>query len=205
MRLPSALQNDNLDNAVKALTRYYGSPYLENGYTGASFDSWDSTGTRAKDANVFTADDLVAIGFLSVDAGPRAARDLLRDRRAHFQTRLEAVGPDRDLGDVTEPINKEWPAWQLETELCELYGIALTKASKLIARKRPRLYPIWDNVVVDVMETRGSHLVPIRDELRNNSALRGRLREARERADLPDQISEIRVLDVIAWMEGKGA
>lgn len=36
-----------------------------------------------------------------------------------------------------------WPAWDLETALCALPGIGWTKATKLIARKRPRLYLIW--------------------------------------------------------------
>ncbi|MGV9825567.1 DUF6308 family protein [Gordonia sp. NPDC003429] len=42
-------------------------------YTGTSFDSPDSLGTRDADANQLTTDDFVAITLLSVDAGPKAA------------------------------------------------------------------------------------------------------------------------------------
>lgn len=84
-------------------------------------------------------------------------------------------------------------------------GIGTTIASKLIARKRPRLYPIWDTVVVDVLGTRGGpHLTPIHTALRADSDLRRRIVAARNRAELPNTISELRVLDVLAWMQGKG-
>ncbi|MFC0314738.1 DUF6308 family protein [Gordonia phosphorivorans] len=209
MRIPIELRTDDVTAAAATLTEYFGGaasgndPFPSNRYTGASFDSWDSTGTRVADADRFTADDFVAIGMLSVNAGPRAARILLRDEAAEFSDLLQAIGDDRDLGDVDEVIDDSWPAWKLEARLRSVPGIGLTIASKLIARKRPKLYPIWDDVVTGVMGTRKAHLVPIHEALRDGSGLRERLRAARAEAELPDVISELRVLDVVAWMEGK--
>jgi len=56
---------------------------------------------------------------------------------------LTAVGPDRGLVDEPDPLAPGWPAWNLETALWALPGIGWTKATKLIARKPPRLYPIF--------------------------------------------------------------
>lgn len=168
MRIPLALQTDDVASATATLTRYFGGSNPADQYTGASFDSWDSTGTRDHDVNIFTADDLVAIGFLSVNAGPVAARTILRDRRTEFSELLARIGPDRDLADVDDEIDKTWPAWSLETQLRAVPGVGQTIASKLIARKRPRLYPIYDTVVAEVLGTKTAHLVPIRDELRRN-------------------------------------
>lgn len=203
--IPHALTTDDPTAAAGILRAYYGDPYPGTAFTGASFDDWDSTGTRAADTEVFTADDLIAIGLLSVTVGPTAARDLLRNRRDEFSQLLIDVGPDRDLADEAGPIDPTWPAWTLDTQLRTVSGIGTTIASKLIARKRPRLYPIWDTVVVDVLATRrGPHLVPIHTALRTDPDLRRRIVAARSRAELPDTLSELRVLDVLAWMQGKG-
>ncbi|UNN04495.1 DUF6308 family protein (plasmid) [Rhodococcus opacus] len=67
---------------------------------------------------------------------PRAARAILN-------VLLTAVGPDRVLVDEPVPLTPGWPAWDLETALRGLRDVGWTKATKLIARKRPRLYPIF--------------------------------------------------------------
>ena len=201
MRVPTTLLVDDPSAAAAVLKRYFGDPYPGNAYTGALFDSWDSTGTRTDDRDTFTADDFVAITLLSVDAGGRAARHILRDRRTEFNTLLTAIGPDRDLADEPGPIDATWPAWQLETALRTVPGIGITIATKLIARKRPRLYPIWDTVVTKALDTQDAHLIPIHAALRGNNQLRARLVQARAAADLPEHISELRILDVLAWMQ----
>ncbi|MFC9839742.1 DUF6308 family protein [Rhodococcus sp. NPDC127530] len=106
--------------------------------------------------------------------------------------------------DEPDPPTPGWPAWDLETALWALPGIGQTKATKLIARKRPRLYPIWDSVVSQVLGTERSHLNPVREALRaDGGALHHRLLSLREEAGLPEEISALRVFDVIAWMDGK--
>jgi hypothetical protein len=80
----------------------------------------------------------VAITFLSVSVRAEAAQILLRDREADFAAMLNALGPDRDL------------------------AIDTTIATKLIARKRPRLHPIWDRVVTAVTGTGKRQWEPVR-------------------------------------------
>ena len=50
MQIPHALQSDDPTRAKNVLQAYFGDPYLHDGFTGASFDSWDSLGTRDADA-----------------------------------------------------------------------------------------------------------------------------------------------------------
>ena len=104
LQLPLSLQNrDDDELALKLLRDYYRKPFgFGHFYTGAAFDTWDSTGTRSQDVNVFTADDLVAVTFLSVLVGPLAAHVLLDERRSDFSEILEMIGPDHDLVDEAE-------------------------------------------------------------------------------------------------------
>lgn len=104
MRLPTTLATDSDAAAVAALTRYYGRPHLGgDAYVGAHFDSWSSTGNRVGESDRFTADDLVAVTFLSVQIPPKAARAILGTDAEALNALLRAVGPDRDLGRRTGP------------------------------------------------------------------------------------------------------
>ncbi|MFD6400137.1 DUF6308 family protein [Nocardia sp. NPDC060249] len=206
LTLPSTLQTAGNAAAIAALRRYYGDPYLEAGrcYVGAYFDSWTATRDTTDRSDGFTADDLIAVSFLSVEVKPLAAREILATRADHFADLLAKIGPDRDLADEHDPLTQSWPAWQLDTQLRKLPGVGRTIASKLLARKRPRLLPIWDTVIAAVLGTQGQHLEPIRIALRHNDhELDKRLRHIRDIAGLPEHISVLRTLDVIAWMDGK--
>jgi hypothetical protein len=152
-RLPEALQSPDDQLALSYLRRYYkerpDTP-LRADFTGARFDIWDSSYTRAADANRFTADDLVAVTFLSVTVPPKAAWVLLAGRPEDFNKLLGQVS-DIDLADVDPAeISQTWPAWRLWDELRTLREVDWVIASKLLARKRPRLTPIYDRVVKTV-------------------------------------------------------
>ncbi len=206
-RLPEALQSADDGVALDYLREYYcqrpGTP-LGAYYTGARFDVWDSTGTRDSDADRFTADDLVAVSFLSVAVPPKAAWELLKGRPAEFNSLLAEVS-DRDLVDVDpRDINDTWPAWRLWEELRELRGVDWVIAGKLLARKRPGLIPVYDRVVKTVTGGDRNYWVPFCKELRaDGKALHHRLLRLHEAADVPAAVPVLRVFDVIAWMEGK--
>ncbi|MEI5673206.1 MULTISPECIES: DUF6308 family protein [unclassified Nocardioides] len=204
MRLPELLQDSDGRRARAVLSRYYGTGAYSrpSPFTGSRFDAWDSSGTRWADRHRFTADDLVAVTFLSVDVPARAAIQLL-DSRAHtFQELLDQLGEDRDLIEESEAWGDDWAGWQLWKELMSLPGVGATTASKLLARKRPKLRPIYDSVVAEVV---GSTQLwePLRALLSSSPELHERLLRLRHDADLPDEVSALRVFDVVAWMEGK--
>jgi len=200
-QLPEALHTPDDEKAVGLLRRYFGEPYLSPGCAeGAYFDTW----TPDTDPFRFTADDLIAIKFLSVDVPTTAVRELLRDRADEFTKLLVELGPDRDLAYEHGPLDDEWPGCRLMLELRKIRGVGRTIASKLLARKRPRLLPIWDSVVGAVTETTSEQWEPLRTALcENEHALHHWLLRLRDQLNLPKKVSALRILDVIAWLEGK--
>nr|WP_156388697.1 DUF6308 family protein [Nocardioides sp. Root151] len=153
MRLPQLLQDSDDGPAREVLYRYYGlgSYRQASPFTGARFDTWDNSGTRSVDRDRFTADDLVAVTLLSVHVPALAAILLLETRAGRFTELLEALGEDRDLVEERAPWSADWAGTKLWKELTSLPDVGATMASKLLARKRPRLRPIYDSVVADVI------------------------------------------------------
>jgi hypothetical protein len=200
LRLPLALQASDDDAARSLLRRYFGSPYRgPRSAVGAEFDAWAPGG----DPNRFEADDLLAITFLSVRVPTEAVRKLLRDRADEFSGLLVELGPDRDLADEPEPLVDSWVGWELMRRLRSIPGVGHTTGTKLLARKRPRLRPIWDDLVAEVT---GSQRLwePLRVRLRaDDRALHRRLLRLRAEAGLPETVSVLRVFDAIAWREGR--
>ncbi|RBY91058.1 DUF6308 family protein [Blastococcus sp. TF02A-30] len=194
--LPRCLEGPDADQALGYLTRYYGRPY-----TGAHFDSW---APRQNDPNAFTAEDLLAVSFLSVVVPPLAARELLDTRAAEFGALLRELGPDRDLVAQAEPVTEEQPASRLYRAVRRLPGVGRTIGTKLLARKRPRLVPIYDSVVARVSGIGDHHWEPLRQALQTDD-LHKHLLDLRDRAGLGPHVSALRVLDVVTWMEGKAA
>ena len=112
-----------------------------------------------------------------MNATADAARALPRDRPDEFAKLLVAVGPVRDLAGEQQPLGASWPGWHLMRELRTLPGVGTTIASKLLARKRPRLRPIWDRLVANVTNTCESQWEPLREALSaDGMALQDRLR-----------------------------
>jgi hypothetical protein len=206
-RLPEALQKPEDDDALAYLKNYYVKrPGTCLGYvnSGARFDDWDSTGTRTVDADRFTADDLVAVTFLSVQVSPEAACQILAGKPRYFNELLPEM-PDQDLVEIhPDEITPQWLPWQVWDRLYELDGVGSVIAGKLLARKRPRLIPIYDRIVKEVTGADDNFWRALCKALRaEDRTLHQRLLRLRDRAGLPSTISALRVFDVIAWMEGR--
>ena len=204
---PHLLTEGSELHAVAVLQAYYRPITQTTGYTGGQFDTFDPSGTRAASANVFTSDDLIAVSTLSVDVPARAALQLLDTQRRHYTVLLEDLGPDRDLVEIPSADEQQFaPAWALWRALMSLDHIGPTTASKLIARKRPRLIPIFDDVINQhLLGGTGRLWVPLHRALQaDERALHHRLLTIRDTAGLDQSVSAIRVLDVLTWMDGKG-
>jgi hypothetical protein len=73
-----------------------------------------------------------------------------------------------------------------------------------LARKRPRLIPVYDRIVKKVAGGDPNYWVPLCEALQaDDRALHHRLLRLHQEAGLPPAFSALRVFDVIAWMEGK--
>ncbi|MGW0173544.1 DUF6308 family protein [Rhodococcus sp. NPDC003322] len=206
IRLPRVLRDGDDAAALDVLSEYFTRKVVKTGYlrTGALWDNWDPSGRRDADRDVFTADDLVAVTLLSVEVPGQGALVVLGEKRAELSALLREVGPDRDLADEDDVLTESAPVWRLDTVLREIHGVGRTTASKLIARKRPRLYPIYDRVVGIELGTTVTHLEQIRVALRaNEGELHRRLIRLRDQAGLDEAVPALRILDVLAWMQGK--
>lgn len=116
--------------------------YADERFAGVLFDEFGENPTDR-----FTADDLIAVSLLDVRFGPEAVRALLVDRVA--DSMLTDVPGDRLLWavDYDAVLSVNAPAGQLWKLLTDLHGVGGTRASKLLARKRPTLLPILDSVI----------------------------------------------------------
>lgn len=221
MHIPEILIDDQTDNAVQLLRNYYTKPQpgKKRLRSGARFDDWAGGGDAPGAVNILTADDFLAASFLSVRFSPKAVIGILEKRRGDVTALLEQIPADLDLADVTHEnfksvLGEESPAWQLWDLLRgkdlpdnQSWGIGATKASKLMARKRPQLIPIWDSVVkqetgLKDSGTQWSHWHEVLTQ--NNGALVRHLGDIQRRAELPHAISALRTMDVILWMHGTG-
>lgn len=197
------LQGGNEDAAVALLNRYY-KPLAQNGkYAGGRWDTFDPSGTRATSQSVFTADDLLACSLLSAPIPPDAVCQLLEgESAARFNALLRAIPTGSDFVDVDPGGPAFVPVYALYWALRELKGVGETRATKLLARKRPFLVPIIDGVVrVTAFPGMDRQWRPLYLALNaDNRTLERRLSQLHSAAYLPDAVPTLRVFDVVTWM-----
>ena len=185
------------DLAVRSLRSYYA---RGNHWTGSAFDqlSADTPSDR------YTAEDVLAVSMLSVDVPPRAAIALIEDTTV--RDLLARIPPTASLWERPELLDKDRPAWRLWEVLDAYSGIGPTIASKLLAAKRPRLIPIFDQHVQAALHPESSQWAFWQAVARDDDA--GRLlavvREAMETAEIPSRVAPLRAIDVVVWMRQHG-
>lgn len=212
MPLPHILTEGCADEAA-ALVREYYSRTFTNGMTrtGSRYDNWAGGGDQLATANRITADDLIAVSFLSVEIDARAAIGLLDTHSEQVSSLLQAIPVNVDLADaeideLEAPDSAASELWDLvRGKRHGKWGVGQTTASKILARKRPRLIPIYDSVVGPLMGLKDSrrqwktwHSV-----LTSGIGLPARLEVIREKSGIDESISALRVMDVALWMYGK--
>lgn len=100
-----------------------------------------------------TPDDLLAVSLLDITWRPPVVRALLGSRKQELGRMLAVLPEVTDLWDATDDTLRDidllWDA------LTAIEGIGTASASKLLARKRPRLCPISDNTVIKAVDVPG--------------------------------------------------
>ena len=184
--------------AHERVRTYFSGPRL---YSGGRFELLGGGGDRPEIANTFTAEDIVAVSLLSVNIPGNAALAILEEHAEELNEHLSHLPVGVDLWaaprQVVKPGSHADQLWQL---LVEISDIGWVTAGKLMARKRPRLIPLYDRVVKSAINVEDWWL-SLHDALQDES-LRDRLEEIRSQAGLGDEISLLRVLDVAIWMTG---
>lgn len=168
-----------------------------------------------------TATDLYAISLLQVNAGPLAGRRLLEP--GDHRDKVLAALTDADLPADADLTTAGDPTWKAAETLYLAVRDALgarpwVTASKLCARKRPRFFPVRDNVATRLVLRGGTDYLAdwhmYRHLLRDpdlSGALADIADQARALAEIADQARAlpgnvtiddppIRILDVVLWM-----
>lgn len=203
IRLPEALSREA--EAARLLKDFYaprkraGKKPVAIDHTEAFFDRY---GDEDPNPDAFLPEDLMAV-YMHGGTGftLRTAAELMYGNAAEYTVLLQEIGEDAHLWKASKKQIKR--ALKLEAKLKELPGVGPATAGKLVARKRPKLFPIADRVVSEALGTRSGVVWPLREELKENKALVSTLKSLRKGAGLPKTISPVRVLDVVTWMEQK--
>ena len=216
MDLPEILEPARADDAAKLLHRYYTEKTTTGSIrTGARFDAWAGGGDAPEAVNTVTADDLLALSLLSVEVKGPAVIGLLETHAADITRLLGQIPADVGMADVppedfARVYGRDSAAWQLWDLIRGYKGgqwkMGPTKTSKLLARKRPKLIPVWDSVVARAAGLTSS--LTYWEEWHglltaNDGDLARHLDAVQAAADLPAPVTTLRAMDVILWMDGK--
>jgi hypothetical protein len=200
---PDLIVHTETETAVDYLQQYYS--VYEDGqpcYTGSRFESMAE---RNSDPNTLGPEDFLAVSMLSVNVPAVAAIRILGPDAVHVSELLMQIPDDLDIIDAEEEmLGAQSPAGQLWDVLRRgRDGLGPTTTSKLLAAKRPRLLPIWDNFVEQAtgLGTIGYWLKFRYVLAEDEGHVWDWLRELRSLAsNLPFDVSELRILDVLLWM-----
>lgn len=205
LALPPTLRPEGGRHAVELLQQYFGPVTSDQGFPGAHFERLGGGGDRPAVAQVFTAEDFVAVGLLGVVVPPRAVLAILGPRRSELNALLAEVPTGTELVEVDPAeITPEWAPWRLWEALHSLDDVDGVVAGTLIARKRPRLVPVYDQIVQDLLMPTEMLWVSLAKELRaDGGALQAHVIALREQAGIGEDISALRVFHVVAWMTAR--
>ncbi|MER7459340.1 DUF6308 family protein [Micromonospora sp. NPDC126480] len=178
-------------------------------FTGGQFERLGGGGDRPEIRDVVTAEDLIAVELLSVRVPPSTALELLQGRLGEdVSAELAQIPMDVHLGSADAvPLMQEGGhadrAWRL---LRKADGIGWVVAGKLLARKRPKLVPVYDEVVRCAFRTGKGFWCWLHERMQEDGyALRHRLVDLGARAGVPSDVTPLRILDVVVWMRHRGA
>ena len=117
----------------------------------------------------------------------------VRDDYPNEAAALQAVAEQLDIG--SRETLRNW------VKQHEIDGGQRPAAGKLLARKRPRLLPVYDQAVRCILGRPKSFWLDLRGALRaDNHAPHRELMVLRQAADIPASVSALRVCDVVPWM-----
>jgi Family of unknown function (DUF6308) len=161
----------------------------------AGFAGLDFSCLGSNPPDEVTADDLLAVSLLDIAWRPLAVRHLLGAGSEKVSGMLAAVRPDIDLWNASgADLAAVDPLWDA---LLDMPGVGTATASKLLARKRPRLCPVSDKVVIRAAGVPGQTWEALRCLLRDPAA-RAEIEALRPAS--ATGISLLRILDAALWI-----
>lgn len=178
-------------------------------FSGSRFDSF---GRVDGDQDTVTPADLLSLAFLSVEVSAEAVIGILEQSGPQIEALLRQVPSDlalhtmdnaafeQVLGASDSPGRMLWDILRAH-HLPVSWGMGETRVSKLLARKRPHLIPIWDSHVGQALDLphSGEHWIVMHSLLQDPELIE-RLARLRHSA-IADRanVSLLRVFDVVVW------
>lgn len=175
-------------------------------FTGARFESLGSPWNDPTNADRFTADDVVAVSCLSVRLRGTAAIRILEHEADSIGELLGKMPLDVPLWEASDaeigPDSAATELWWLLRAGKD--GLGRTTVSKLMARKRADLIPIYDSVVRSALGLNGAagHWERMRQLMLtviDDVPLHQRLGTMAADAGLSPLVTPLRVFDVVVW------
>ncbi|NJC70824.1 hypothetical protein HC031_14020 [Planosporangium thailandense] len=162
-----------------------------NGFAGDTF-----LALAPNEPNVITIPDLLAVTLLEVRFWPTAVRTILPGGELDdkIQQHLAAIPLGVPLWEATD-VHLAWAEslWKL-LNTKQVPGVGKSIAGKLLARKRPDLIPIVDNVIAKKLNCASMTYWTTYREVLTCEERRQRL------SALRPGTSTVRVLDTVMWM-----
>ncbi len=204
------LEAGNEASALALVRAYFGKDGGP-GNEGAHFHTLGHDWRDEDFKNVITAADVLSLAALNAMPDAGAVVELLS---AEVQDRASALLSAIPLtlaivdDEAADFASTDSLGSQLWTLLRDIKGVGPTITSKLLARKRPLLFPIHDTVVGRIVHHEDS--VGFWNAMRetviaDNNALYKRAERLREDAGLGEGITPLRIIDVVLWKVGKAA
>ena len=196
------------DKAVPLVHSYYKGAARKDGtnfpYSGGQFEFLCGGGNRGETANRITADDIVAVSLLGVDVPAFASLQILGPDSRRISGLLEQLPRLQKLGEteIDALLDPSHPAMRLWVLLRSIPGMGSTKVSKLMARKRPHLIPVYDSIIGSALGGIDGHWERVHEAVTKNVEVLSAIRSA---AGLTTRVPLIRVIDVAVWMQERGA
>jgi hypothetical protein len=151
---------------------------------------------QPNERNVIGPADLLAVTTMDEAYSVRAVRELLDGVAGNAATDyLKDISTELDLWNATD-LSAAVGLWRL---LDSLPSVGPTKASKLMARKRPRLIPVYDSIVGSNIATADRYWDVFKEFLVDDDN-RDAIDEMRPAEVSAEDLPTLRILDTLIWM-----
>jgi hypothetical protein len=194
--------------AVEDLRAYYQDG--PSSYPGRWFERIGTPQDQHRDRNRLTADDIVALSALSVRLPVTVSARLLGTYSLEITEFLTDIPAEVDLWNASRAhLGPKSPAFHLFMKFRAMAwnggerGTAWVTAHKLLARKRPRLIPIYDAQVRGLVALGKGADWWVSLQSAFTPEIRAHLDRAHKAATLDPATTSLRTLDVILWMRAR--
>lgn len=175
-------------------------------FTGREFELLGDAADGDEAADRFTTADLVALALLGVPLSGAAALSLLNDHEGRWSGLLSDISVSEDPStpsgrqQLTDAGSAASRLWRVVNTVPTM---GPTRTGKLLARKRPKLLPVYDSVVEAAVAPGQSWWKIIAEFFASPSRVAS-LERIRDEAGAVGVLSPLRTLDVVLWMRHRG-